>query len=316
MDIRYLKFKFIPNIHYPISFTEYPIPMLIGQAATYKKTFTQEEFDHFARLSGDDNPIHVDPQFSARTKFGKTVAHGMLLYSTIGRCLGAQLPGSGSLQLYQELVFPNPTFVDQPVTFKLQVTALPSPNTVEITTDVIQPDGKLGCTGKTRVCLPGEKPNAHQRAATHKSYKSEASEHRGLKIGQRATSTRRFTHREIAEFCDLVKEKNELYTDSGYAHTKHFKDILIPGGLLGGSVSDLLGTELPGKGTNWLRQIYHFLAPAYPGDEIATTVEIVRLRPEKDLVNVRTTLTNLDDQVVVDGEALVWVSDLVETSII
>jgi acyl dehydratase len=44
------------------------------------KTFTQAEFDAFARLSGDDNPIHVDPEFSARTRFGRTVAHGMLLY--------------------------------------------------------------------------------------------------------------------------------------------------------------------------------------------------------------------------------------------
>ena len=40
---------------------------------------TQEEFDLFARISGDDNPIHVDPEFSARTRFGRTVSHGMLI---------------------------------------------------------------------------------------------------------------------------------------------------------------------------------------------------------------------------------------------
>jgi acyl dehydratase len=41
------------------------------------------EFDAFARLSGDDNPIHVDPDFSSRTRFGRTVSHGMLIYAKL-----------------------------------------------------------------------------------------------------------------------------------------------------------------------------------------------------------------------------------------
>jgi len=46
-------------------------------------TPTQADFDAFAAVSGDDNPIHVDPEFSAHTRFGRTVAHGMLLYSRL-----------------------------------------------------------------------------------------------------------------------------------------------------------------------------------------------------------------------------------------
>ena len=64
-------------------------------------------FDRFARLSGDDNPIHVDPAFSARTRFGRTVAHGMLLYGRVWAMIAggpagrparnpvADVPGSG-----------------------------------------------------------------------------------------------------------------------------------------------------------------------------------------------------------------------------
>lgn len=65
----------------------------VGHVETFKCRFTQEDFDRFARLTGDNNPIHVDPQFSARTRFGRTVAHGMLLYSTICQGLSTQYPG-------------------------------------------------------------------------------------------------------------------------------------------------------------------------------------------------------------------------------
>ncbi|MGZ3427312.1 MAG: MaoC/PaaZ C-terminal domain-containing protein, partial [Polyangia bacterium] len=48
-----------------------------------RRRVTQADFDRFARLSGDDNPIHVDAAFAARTRWGKTLAHGMMLYSLV-----------------------------------------------------------------------------------------------------------------------------------------------------------------------------------------------------------------------------------------
>ena len=44
----------------------------VGHQETFKRSFTQQDFARFADLSGDNNPIHVDPQFSARTRFGRT----------------------------------------------------------------------------------------------------------------------------------------------------------------------------------------------------------------------------------------------------
>ena len=284
--------------------------MEINQTATYTKSFSQEEFDRFAELSGDNNPIHVNPEFSARTKFGKTVAHGMLLYSTLGRCLGSLLPGAGTIQFSQELMFPTPTFVGQEVEIQLEVVALPSQNTVEIATNIVQPYGKLSCEGKTLVWFPGAKIDFGDVLFDAPQYRSEAQEHRGLHVGQKAEKTRVFTQNELTGFLDLVDETNPVFTDRDYAQSIGLRDVLIPGGLLGGMVSDLLGTQLPGRGTNWLKQKYYFINPAHPGDEITTGVEIIRLRPEKNLVNLRTTLMSQNGEVVVDGEALVWVSDL------
>lgn len=71
----------------------------------------QADFDAFARISGDDNPIHVDPAFSARTRFGRTVSHGMLLYARVFGHLEVLYPGRK--HDLQTLMFPNPSYADE-----------------------------------------------------------------------------------------------------------------------------------------------------------------------------------------------------------
>lgn len=79
------------------------------------KTLTQGDFDRFAALSGDCNPIHIDPNFAAKTRFGKTVAHGALLV-TILRGLTDQLCKGGQ-QISHSIKFPAPTYADQEMVF-------------------------------------------------------------------------------------------------------------------------------------------------------------------------------------------------------
>ena len=84
-----------------------------------ERTFSQKEFDAFARLSGDDNPIHVDPGFSAATRFGRTVAHGMLLYAVFRGLVFRLMPHAS--QLAQDLKFTAPTYADEPMRFTLNI---------------------------------------------------------------------------------------------------------------------------------------------------------------------------------------------------
>ena len=76
-------------------------------------TPTQAEFDAFATLSGDENAIHVDPEFCARTQFGRTVSHGMLIYSKLWGLLHHHIPNLSQTQ--QDLMFPNPAFAGEPL---------------------------------------------------------------------------------------------------------------------------------------------------------------------------------------------------------
>jgi 3-hydroxybutyryl-CoA dehydratase len=51
----------------------------VGQKImTGDRTVTEEDIMKFAALSGDDNRIHTDPEFSKTTPFGRQIAHGIL----------------------------------------------------------------------------------------------------------------------------------------------------------------------------------------------------------------------------------------------
>ena len=117
-----------------------------------------------------------------------------------------------------------------------------------------------------------------------------------FQIGQSAIGKRTFTTADLAAFASLVGIAQEPRT--------------IPSPLLGGMFSYLLGTTLPGRGTNYLKQHLEFPTPAFVGDELTATVEIVRLRPEKNLVNLKTNCTNARGEIICQGEALVFVKDV------
>jgi acyl dehydratase len=119
-----------------------------GYTIAETKIFTQADFDEFARLSGDDNPIHVDPAFSARTKFGRTVAHGMYLYGTICGLLSKYFPGA--VQVEQNLMFPAPTFTGEVMTIVVEVTAVNAEDgLIRCKTTITNPNGQLTCDGET-----------------------------------------------------------------------------------------------------------------------------------------------------------------------
>ena len=284
----------------------------IGSIHNYQHAFTQGEFDRFAALSGDDNPIHVDPGFAAKTRFGRTVAHGMLLYSTLSGYLGTQFPGPGTIQIEQEMTFHSPTFVGEEVKFEIQVTQThPVSGLIELKTYVIRPNEEFGLKGKTVIRMAGKSHNLGWQPAPAIQYGDMQGEsYKGLEIGQSAKLQRVFSQNDLAEYTSISGDTNPVFTDPDYARYVGFDDNPLPGGLLGGMFSCLLGTQLPGRGTNWLKQSMHYPTPAYLDEQITARMEIIRLRPEKDLVNLRTHCTNPLGDVVCEGEALVYVKDL------
>ncbi len=113
------------------------------------RSFSQADFDRFARLSGDDNPIHTDPEFSAWTRFGRTVAHGLLLCSVLRGLVDQLFPG-GHIQ-EQSVMFPAPTFTDEPMRFSAKITQAEDALT-ELSFEVRRiSDGEVTCQGNCGV---------------------------------------------------------------------------------------------------------------------------------------------------------------------
>jgi acyl dehydratase len=125
-----------------------------------------------------------------------------------------------------------------------------------------------------------------------------------LFVGQTAAKIRVFRAAEVAAYRELTGDK-----DLGFARPCPDAAV-VPGPMLGGLISDLLGTELPGRGTNWLKQRYNFKQPAITGQEIKAAVEITGLRPEKALVNLAVTISGPTDEILCTGESLVLIKDL------
>lgn len=106
---------------------------------------TQDEFDRFAQVSGDDNPIHVDPDYAAQGGFGRTVSHGMLIYARLWALLSAAHPDAR--QVRQELMFPNPAFAGEALVLSLTGEV---PGTLAVKARRLS-DGAEVLTGRTEV---------------------------------------------------------------------------------------------------------------------------------------------------------------------
>ena len=122
--------------------------MTQGMQTSLVRNFSQADFDRFARLSGDDNPIHTDPDFSARTRFGRTVAHGLLLCSVLRGLIDRLVPGCQLTE--QSVMFPAPTYTGEPMRFSVSVTGSGDQG-LELALEVKRlNDGVVTCQGQAR----------------------------------------------------------------------------------------------------------------------------------------------------------------------
>lgn len=93
----------------------------VGDVATVSKTITDEDIRAFADLVGDHNSIHLDDEYSRKTRFGRRIAHGMLSASLISTTIGVKLPGAGSVYLSQTFKFIAPVYPGDTVTTRVTV---------------------------------------------------------------------------------------------------------------------------------------------------------------------------------------------------
>ena len=113
-------------------------PPAVGARATWTRTFSADDVDAFATISGDRNPLHFDADFAARTRVERLVVQGGLTTGLFNALVAERLPGPGSVFLHQEWDYPAPVYIGDTVTAEAEV--------IEARTD--KPITRLRCVAR------------------------------------------------------------------------------------------------------------------------------------------------------------------------
>ena len=131
-----------------------------------------------------------------------------------------------------------------------------------------------------------------------------------MQVGDTARRSRSISDRDIALFTELTGDRNPLHYDADAAARSRFGGIIVQGGVTSGLLNAVVAEDLPGPGSVFLHVDWSFRAPVRPGDVITAEVEVLEVREDKPISTLRTTISNQDDVVVLEGTALVYRASL------
>ncbi|MBN1231279.1 MAG: SDR family oxidoreductase [Anaerolineales bacterium] len=130
----------------------------VGDKATLVKTFTADDVERFASLSGDHNPLHVDAGYAKTTPFKRQVVHGMLSAAYISTLIGTQLPGEGALWFKQNFEFTTPIFLGETAEFSVTVTQkIPADRVLVVQVSGVKETGEVTLKGEGMIMVLEEK---------------------------------------------------------------------------------------------------------------------------------------------------------------
>ena len=124
----------------------------------------------------------------------------------------------------------------------------------------------------------------------------------GLAVGQRARRTKTVTAKDVELYAEITGDRNPLHFEASFAGRTRFKRLVAQGGITSGMLNALVAMDLPGPGTVFMNQSLRYLAPTYLGDTLTAEVEVLSLKPDKPVCQLRATITNQDGAVVLEGE--------------
>jgi 3-hydroxybutyryl-CoA dehydratase len=126
----------------------------IGDTFTATREVTDELIRAFASLSEDYNPIHLDEDFAAQTRFGRRIAHGMLSGAFISAVLGNEFKERKIVYLSQTMRFTAPTFIGDVITTSATVKGIRKEKGI-VTLDTVctKQNGEVTLRGESAVMI-------------------------------------------------------------------------------------------------------------------------------------------------------------------
>jgi acyl dehydratase len=124
----------------------------------------------------------------------------------------------------------------------------------------------------------------------------------GLRVGQRARRTQTVTAREVELYAEITGDRNPLHFDGDFAARTRFGRLVAQGGITAGMLNALVAMDMPGPGTVFMSQSLKYLAPAYLGDTLTAEIEVLGLKADKPVCQLRATIRNQDGTPLLEGE--------------
>lgn len=145
--------------HFPLASCFKFEDLTLGQIFELTRSFSKEDVDDFAALSGDYSPLHVDPIYAASTEFGSPVVHGILLAALFSQLIGMRVPGQPALYLGQDLTFRRPVRIGEPVRAIVKIIGKSeATRTLVLTTEIRSEDDKVLVMGTAKVKVRDDLP--------------------------------------------------------------------------------------------------------------------------------------------------------------
>jgi len=127
-----------------------------------------------------------------------------------------------------------------------------------------------------------------------------------LSVGMAETLEKTVSSSDVVGFAQLTGDRNPIHLSEHFAARTSFGKRIAHGLYTASLISAVLGTRLPGPGAIYISQTLNFRAPVKIGDTVVVTVTVQELIPEKSRARL-SCICSVDDEVVLDGEALVKV---------
>jgi acyl dehydratase len=129
-----------------------------------------------------------------------------------------------------------------------------------------------------------------------------------IKPGDTASLSRTISDDDIRAFANATGDLNPLHLNEEFAKQTRFGRRIAHGMLSASLISAVIANDLPGQGSIYLGQTLQFVAPVFPGDTVTARVTVTSIREDKPIIKLETVCTNQRDEVVIRGEATVFVS--------
>jgi len=152
----------------------------IGDSTSLSHTLTAREIELFAAVSGNVNPVHVEPAFARDDMFHQVIAHGMWTGTLISTLLGTKLPGPGTIYRSQTLNFRHPVLVGDTLVATVKVREKRAPRDVVLDCRIVDQDGNLVADGVADVIAPDEKVKRPRVAIPEVRLEEPGARHREL----------------------------------------------------------------------------------------------------------------------------------------